>query len=166
MQEEAQAATDALDPKHTWVPWVTVDGAPINVQQLRQASQVAQRVCKAFNGTKCALARPLSSHFHCNCHFQACCTSIAFRGVLLCSLESLHYVASRVLARICSLQGNWLRKGVQGLPHVLVLSVLLQARCTRRHLTMLRCVQAASMRTMTARPRCAHDCCMMYTSAS
>jgi hypothetical protein len=53
LQAEARAATDALDPPHTWVPWVTVGGAAINQQQLGQAAQVARRVCEAYSGPRC-----------------------------------------------------------------------------------------------------------------
>eukprot|EP00892_Ulva_mutabilis_P000698 jgi/Ulvmu1/10629/UM066_0008.1 len=46
----ARAATDSLQPPHTWVPWVTVDGIPINSQQLGEAAHVAQAVCRAYTG--------------------------------------------------------------------------------------------------------------------
>ena len=59
LQEEAQTATNALQPKHTWVPWVTVNGEAINTQELSQASQVAKRVCKAISGTKPAACSSL-----------------------------------------------------------------------------------------------------------
>jgi hypothetical protein len=168
VQEEAQAATDALDPKHTWVPWVTVDGAPINAQQLGQASQLAQRVCEAFNGTKCAL---LLLARHCRCMPVA---FVKFRPVVpawpleACfPVDSGHYTMRQdvCLRKDACCKGFSCAQTFEG-PEELVLSLLLQAKCMRRHLTMDRCVQAASMRAMTERARCVRDCCMMYTSSS
>lgn len=58
LQEEAQGATDALEPPHRWVPWVTVAGAPINARALGEASHVARRVCDAYQGPRYAPSSP------------------------------------------------------------------------------------------------------------
>lgn len=55
LQEEAQAATESLRPAHTWVPWVTVDGRPINAKQLGEAALIKRRVCDAIREPRCAL---------------------------------------------------------------------------------------------------------------
>lgn len=52
LSEAARARTDALRPRHTWVPWVLLDGGPINADSLRSADRIAALVCDAYEGPR------------------------------------------------------------------------------------------------------------------
>lgn len=54
----ARAATEALQPPHTWVPWVTVDGIPINSKQMGEAAHIARAVCHAYSGPTLCVTPP------------------------------------------------------------------------------------------------------------
>ena len=45
----AIAKTNALQPKHTWVPWVTVNDVAINPARLADATHVTKEVCMAYD---------------------------------------------------------------------------------------------------------------------
>jgi hypothetical protein len=42
--------TNSLVPKHTWVPWVTVNDVAINDKRLADATHVTKEVCMAYEG--------------------------------------------------------------------------------------------------------------------
>ena len=42
--------TNSLIPKHTWVPWVTVNEKAINTKRLTDATHVTKEVCMAYEG--------------------------------------------------------------------------------------------------------------------
>jgi interferon, gamma-inducible protein 30 len=59
LTREAWLETEALQPKKTWVPWVTVDGKAINAGEMSQAALLPRAICAAYKGKRHVLCPPV-----------------------------------------------------------------------------------------------------------
>jgi hypothetical protein len=50
LMRAAWQQTEALQPKKTWVPWVTVDGAAINAGEMSEAALLPRKICEVYKG--------------------------------------------------------------------------------------------------------------------